>query len=365
MSELQVRKGDLATTRIVDTGGEDADAAGAAIGEGEILAWIDRFAFTANNITYGVVGDQLGYWRFFPSAGDDAEGWGLIPVWGFADVVRSNVADVPEGERLFGYFPPATHLVLTPTRIAPDRFVDGAAHRSELPAGYNLYRRVNAEPGYDRATDAERMLFWPLHVTSFCLWDALQDKAWYGAEQVIVVSASSKTSIGLAYGLDMDEAAPPAVAVTSGRNREFVEKLGLYEATVTYDALGDIDASRPAVIVDMSGNDSVLEKLDEHLGDNMKFCLRVGVTHRDEAGSGKRLERSSFFFAPSHIEKRMKDWGPAAFFEKSTEFVRSTSARSRDWLKIRPVEGLPGLQAIFDDVANGRIAADEGLIVEM
>lgn len=362
MTELQVRRDNLTTTRVVGTAGDIDEA---PLGDDEILAKVDRFAFTANNITYGVVGDQLGYWQFFPPAGGDTDGWGLIPVWGFADVVRSNVAEVPAGERLFGYFPPATHLVLKPTRISEARFIDGAAHRAKLPAGYNNYYRVGAEPGYDRAGDAERMLFFPLHVTSFCLWDALKSGNWYGAQQVIVVSASSKTSIGLAYGLDMDADAPPAVAVTSERNRGFVDKLGIYARTVSYDSLSDIDASIPGVIVDMSGNIDILNRLDEHLGGNMAHCIRVGVTHHDAAGGKLKLQRSSWFFAPGHIEQRIKDWGPGGFMQKSSEFIRATSARSRDWLKVTSIDGLGGLQAVFDDVANGRIAADEGLIVEL
>lgn len=27
---------------------------------------IERFTFTANNLTYYMVGDKLGYWQFFP-----------------------------------------------------------------------------------------------------------------------------------------------------------------------------------------------------------------------------------------------------------------------------------------------------------
>lgn len=362
MTELQVRRDELTTTRLVDAPGM-GDAM--PLESNEILAGIDCFAFTANNITYGVVGDQLGYWRFFPPSGDDTDGWGLIPVWGFADVVRSNVADIPVGDRLFGYFPPATHLKLTPRRISADSFIDGTPHRAELPAGYNHYRRVAAEPGYDRATDALRMLFFPLHVTAFCLCDALEMNNWYDAKQVIVVSASSKTSIGLAYGLDMNPEAPPAIAVTSERNRSFVDGLGLYAASVTYDSISDIDASIASVIVDMSGNDRALGDLDEHLGDNMRFCIRVGVTHRDAASGDAKLERSTWFFAPSHIEQRMQDWGPGGFQEKSTAFIQSTSARSQDWLKITPIDGLAGLEAAFSDVANGRVPADEGLIVRL
>ena len=362
MSELQVRRDELTKTRIVDS--PDSDD-GEKLADGQILLRIDQFAFTANNITYGVVGDQLGYWQFFPPAGESADGWGLIPVWGFADVVQSTCAEVPVGERLFGYFPPAEHLVLTPSRVRDESFFDATPHRAALPAAYNTYRRTAGEPGYDRSFDALRMLFFPLHVTSFCLWDAMQMNDWYDAQQVIIVSASSKTSIGLAYGLDMDAQAPPCIAVTSERNREFVEKLGLYAKTATYDNLQAIDPGVPSVIVDMSGNDATLNALGEHLGDNMRQCIRVGVTHRDAASGDASLPRSTWFFAPSHVEQRLKDWGPEGFMQKSTEFIQATSLRSGDWLKIRTIDGLAGLDVIFGDVANGNIAADEGLIVKL
>ena len=31
-----------------------------------VVIKIERFAFTANNLTYYMVGDKLGYWQFFP-----------------------------------------------------------------------------------------------------------------------------------------------------------------------------------------------------------------------------------------------------------------------------------------------------------
>ncbi|MEM1124445.1 MAG: DUF2855 family protein, partial [Bacteroidota bacterium] len=131
------------------------------IGKGEVLVKVDKFAYTANNITYAVAGDMLGYWQFFPAMGEKSEGYGVIPVWGFADVVESKAAGIPVGDRLFGYFPPASHLKMKPIRISDGRFVDGMEHRSQLPAGYNLYRRVNAEKHYSSTMDKERMLLFP------------------------------------------------------------------------------------------------------------------------------------------------------------------------------------------------------------
>src|SRR5450432_1735781 len=73
-----------------------------------LLVKVDRFAFTANNITYAVLGDQLKYWQLFPAPDD----FGNIPVWGFGEVIASKHPGVSEGERLFGYFPIATYLVI-------------------------------------------------------------------------------------------------------------------------------------------------------------------------------------------------------------------------------------------------------------
>ena len=174
MAEFQVRKDAFTESRIVET------AAAEAPGDGEVTLKIDRFGFTANNITYAAVGEMLGYWQFFPANGNNPEGWGVIPVWGFSVVVESNVEDIQIGERIFGYFPPATYLVVKPEKVSVATFIDSAAHRANLPVGYNTYRRVEAEPGYNTALDNERMLLWPLLITSFCLWDALQDKLTLG-----------------------------------------------------------------------------------------------------------------------------------------------------------------------------------------
>jgi hypothetical protein len=46
---------------------------------GQIRFRIERFALTANNVTYAIVGDMLGYWNFFPTK----DGWGRVPVMGW------------------------------------------------------------------------------------------------------------------------------------------------------------------------------------------------------------------------------------------------------------------------------------------
>ena len=174
MAEFQTNKNDITKSRLVESGNRAEDF---TLGEGEVLAKVERFSFTANNVTYGAVGEQIGYWEFFaPSlaADESADEWGIVPVWGFGEIVASNNPDIHIGERSYGYFPLANFLKMLPIRVSDTRFVDGAAHRSALPAVYNSYDRLGAQSGH-AAQDNLRALLNPLYGTSFCLVDALQE----------------------------------------------------------------------------------------------------------------------------------------------------------------------------------------------
>ncbi|MEM7290892.1 MAG: DUF2855 family protein, partial [Pseudomonadota bacterium] len=223
MKQFESRTDDFQETRIVER--EDRPD----LLPGQFIAKIDQFAFTANNITYAVFGERMSYWQFFPSIGNDTEQWGVIPVWGFADVVRSNSPEVAVGERLYGYFPPASETVLTVGKVTDSAVIEGSAHRAELPPAYNRYQRVLNEPSYDRAGDPYRALLAPLFITSFSLWDSMNEANFSGAKQIVILSASSKTSIGLAYALSKDESAPQVIGVTSPGNRDTTANLNFYD----------------------------------------------------------------------------------------------------------------------------------------
>ena len=354
ISNFEVRKNDLSKSRVTSS---DVPA----LHDGEVLVEVDRFALTANNVTYGIVGDKLGYWNFFPAE----SGWGIIPVWGFADVVDTKHADIKKGERLYGYFPMGTHLVIRPGNISENRFSDVSVHRAELSPVYNSYVRVNNESYYDEAMDNERMLLFPLYATSFCLSDFLKDNDCFSATQIIIPSASSKTAIGLAYALRADEVSQTCVGLTSPGNREQVESLGLYDVVAVYSALSDIDTTQASVIVDMSGNGAVLSELHELLGENMKFTSNVGLTHFDanEMGPGFIRERSAMFFAPAHIKKRTAEWGPGEFEKRAYRFWHEASLRSRDWLVVDQQKGMDALTSVFAELREGRVSPERGIVV--
>lgn len=356
--EMLISRSDLTQTRL-------APVTLTPLEPGEARMAVEQFGFSANNITYAVMGDRLRYWQFFPPQSEPSSGedWGLLPVWGFATVSESACEDLPVGARLFGYWPTATHLTIRPTHVNAHRVVDGSSHRADLARAYNAYRRMDTP---NPLMDQPMMLLSPLYITSWCLWDYLLDNDWFGAERVVIVSASSKTSIGLATALNLDPDARPATGLTSAANVEFVAGLGLYDSVADYDAVPDLPAV-PTVVVDMSGNAAVLSALYQHLGDALTYCINVGMTHWDEParGTGIPAERKEMFFAPGHLQKRAQEWGSSVLDQKTTGFMMQAGAKAQSWIHYEPHLGLEGLQTLFNDVASGKVEPDKGLVIKI
>jgi hypothetical protein len=341
--DLLVDRNDLRRTQLAPM---DPDA---PLADGEVLLEVESFALTANNVTYGAVGDRIGYWRFFPAP----EGMGRIPVWGFARVVRSKAADAPEGLRLFGYWPMSSHAVARFEK-RPAGYVEVSAHRAELPPTYNAYQA--AEPGAD---DDWRSLLRPLFMTSFLLDDQLSETP---LKTLVLSSASSKTAMGLAWlarrrGLKV-------IGLTSAAHVERLKGFGLYDAVFDYDHLSGLAAAGPAAYVDFAGRGAVTQAVHEALGEALEVSLGVGLTHWDAMAPPPTVSgpQPVFFFAPDRIRQRMRDWGPdaldARFAAALTAFVAANP-----WLKLKHHNGPQALQAIYSEVVEGRASPDEGQIV--
>ncbi len=329
----------------------------------QALLRVDTFAFTANNVTYASAGDLMSYWDFFPAQA----GWGRVPVWGFADVIATRQPGLVEGERLYGYFPMSTHLVVQPGAVTARGFVDASAHRSALPAVYNQYRRVANDADYDPAHEAQQMLLQPLFMTSLLLEDFISDSSCFGARTVVLSSASSKTAFGLAFLLARSSSDCAVIGLTSARNVPFVEGLGCYDTVITYDDVQSLRSDQPAVFVDMAGNGQVVSALHHHLRDNLKHSCQVGATHWERGKREPELPgpTPAFFFAPTRIQKRSKDWGPAALQERLggawQEFLEFTADR----IRLVYGRGESAVEQVYLDALEGRSRPDEGHLLSL
>jgi hypothetical protein len=354
--DFLVKRDDLHTCRI-----EDGDAP--SLEPGQALLRIDSFGLTTNNITYAVFGEAMSYWSFFPAD----EGWGRVPVWGFAEVEAPADTGLAEGARIFGYFPPSSHLVVRPERIGERGFVDATPHRAELPAAYNSYLLVEGSPLYERRFEDQQMLLWPLFFTSFLLDDFLGGEGLFGAGTAIVSSASSKTALGTAFLLSRREGVE-VVGLTSPGREGFVEGLEVYDRVVAYPDVGSLP-STPATYVDIAGDAGVRGAVHAHYGDKLRHSAVVGATHWDQL-AGDDAEplpgpRPEFFFAPDHVRRRSAEWGQEGLDARVADAWRPFVEWSTGWLEVVRGEGGEAVERAYLELLDGRAAPSAGHVLSL
>lgn len=350
---VEIQRNEIARTRTVDPPAEALEA-------GQARLRVDSFGLTTNNVTYAVFGDAMRYWDFFPT-GDPS--WGRVPVWGFAEVVESSAADCRPGERLYGYFPMGSELVIEPGRADERGVSDLAAHRRPMAGAYNRYVRCATDPVYDPAREAQQMLLFPLLFTSFVVDDFFADHGDFDAGAVVLSSASSKTAIGVAFLAH--RRGRRVIGLTSAANRDFVTALGIYDAVVEYDATADA-LTDDAVYVDIAGNADVRHAVHSALDARLAYSMTVGGTHWDHAADAPADAlpgpAPEFFFAPTQIAKRTADWGREELDRRMGEAWSAYSAWTDAWLRVRTAASADAVVEAWDELVAGRVDPRDGIV---
>jgi hypothetical protein len=348
----------------------------AELREGQIRLRIDRFAVTANNISYAGAGDMLGYWDFFPSS--DPSTWGRVPAVGYAEIIESRNPDLPVGGRYHGWFPMAETVTFTATATR-DGFRDDGDHRQAHAPIYRSYSRTDADPFHDDAPDGEdrHAVLRVLLLTGFLADEFFADSGgataegappFFGAEQVVVLSASSKTAIGFSQRAAKRDGLA-VVGLTSAGNADFVRSLGFYDTVVTYDEIDDADHGIPlvdSVVIDMAGNPNVLAAVHQHLGDRVKYSMMIGKSHHDAVPTGHAGAlpgaAPQFFFAPTALDRLVSGWGAAEYRRRTTEATHEFVEGSRAWMTIDERRGPDGPSSAWASVYGGEVGPDVGVV---
>ncbi len=315
---------------------------------------------TANNVTYAVLGEAFRYWEFFPTD----PGWGVVPLWGFAEIAESRVEGLPAGGRVYGYLPSGSHLVVRPGRVDERGFRETSDHRATLPSPYNTYALTTGDPAYEPGREDLQVLFRPLFWTSFMLADWLVDTGAMGAERIVLSSASSKTAYGAAH--ELQRQGRDVVGLTSPRNVGFTEGLGCYRAVLPYDAVGELPATVPTLYADLAGDASLTAALRDRLGPSLVHEVVVGVTHQEAAPAGTLTETGpGMFFAPDQMRKRIGDWGREELDRRFAEAWRSFAPAAQLWVDVVVGQGPEALEQVWREVQAGRTDARTGHVLAL
>lgn len=352
---LQINKSNLFQSKIneADTG---------SLEEGEILFKINKFALTTNNITYAVTGSQLNYWNFFPT---NEEGWGIIPSWGFAEVLESKADDIQIGEKVYGYFPMASHLKIKAGNINEHSISDITAHRQPMAAIYNTYNRLGMDIKHPAYIQDYMPIFRPLFATSFLNYEYLKSKDFFDANRVLITSASSKTGLGLAFMLYENKAVDhkKIIGLTSSKNVDFVKSTGFYDEVLSYDELPQRLEKTPTIIVDMAGNASLLSSIYSYLNEDLKFISKIGLTDWTAASAEEKIPVAKFFFAPTFAGIFFKQYGAKEANKMIVKKMFSFIENAKGWVSIEELTSFEGLEERYLEILKGEVDPSKGCLV--
>jgi hypothetical protein len=252
----------------------------------------------------------------------------------------------------------ARQLVVKPDRFKPHGFVDAAAHRAALPATYNEYQRIDRDASYDARRADQHLVLRPLFSLSYFLAEFLKEEDLFGARQLVISSASSKTAMGLAFLLARDKPeGVRLVGLTSAGNAAFVARAGHYDAVVGYDALDTLDDTVPSLFVDIAGDAKVRRAVHLQLKDRIRYSGRVGATHWESSEAEEQLPgaKPEWFFTPTHIVKRRAAWGAAVLRAHLAQAWQAFVDDTDRWLRISAGIGAAAIEAAYRDVLGGKV----------
>jgi Protein of unknown function (DUF2855) len=326
---------------------------------GEVRLDIEKFALTANNVSYARFGDgkNVPFWNAFPGPPE----LGRVPLWSFVRVTESRNADIPVGGRYFGYVPMASHHTVQ-AEVTPRGFMDTSPQRGFLHPWYLTFQCV----GEPDNLDDFRALMRPVFPASFNLASLVERQAALGAKSVIITSASCKTAIGMADELLERGADITTVAITSAVNKAFVESLGIYDEVATYDAIQSATVTSPAVFIDFTGAAKFRRAVYQYFAPSLSYGALIGFTHpgaEDMAPPGLPDPQPEPFFTPVVEDQAIAEGGADHYYSRYHESETRFLQRMASWLAIRHGQGPADLVDAFRCLLAGDQAPAVGRVL--
>ena len=212
--------------------------------------------------------------------------------------------------------------------------------------------------------DDRTAIFRGLFSTSFLLEDYLRENNFFDAQQVIITSASSKTSIALANCLQRFSDVK-VIGLTSAQNLSFVKDLGDYDEIIDYQNLDALNAQVKSAVVDMAGNPQIIADVHTRLKTKVMYSCSVGATHWSATRENISIPepRPEFFFAPSQLSKRSKEWGREELNRRIDESLALFIDSSQRWLTIQHAHGATEVAEVYSALVTGQIDPRLGNIV--
>jgi hypothetical protein len=245
-------------------------------------------------------------------------------------------------------------------------FSDVSAHREGLSPFYASFERIIHNPFYRAENEDFDILVRGLYTTSWLVDDFMADNQYFSASQYLITSASSKTSIALAFAIK-ERGELPSIGITSAANKLFVESLGCYQQVISYDEVSKIDGDVPSILVDMAGSQKTLTAIHKHFSEKLRYSCRVGVTHHEDQVVNDKLPGAKpiFFFAPTQLTKRTDEWGGRETMQQIGGSLLRYIEFCRSFMTVKHTKDKNQINTIYQAVLSGKADAAIGQVVSL
>jgi len=395
---------------------------------GGIKFEILKGSLTANNKFYVDFGDKQPF-NFFkcypidskrsslvsPSAVDSSnvDDYAHPCVWGIAQVSESHLENVEVGTKFRAMLPIGESVSFQSAWVDKEDDNKLIIDRPTTNPAYNVFVKLSQ----NEVTDDERyedlaLACFPGILTGFGLNYNLRNQNFYGADVVVVTSASSKVALALALYLrhnnDNEESAKGVkriIGYTSESNKEFCRRTGLYDEILGYDdALNTIDtsdedgATKKAVkyvIIDIAGRGNVYNRIIQEPNVEIVKLLAVGnasATPDNEStfasfSFGATIKMvfammnilpwfsswlnptQELYFIFNDISDLQSKWGlqklQTTMKEYERIFCKAATIPGKEWFSVRKCDNENSIQAAFHDIVQGTVPPSEAIILDV
>lgn len=170
--------------------------------DGHVRARTILIGLSSNNMGYATSGARFHWWDTFPVPADlpapynDQSLYGVVPCWGYAEVLESKIQDINVGRLIWGFWPSSelpVDLKLTPT-VVEGHYIERSEHRKEVMNLYQRYILAEANLSVDSLKDEK--IFEKLCYGTLAVWEGgyLLNKAVFGPPAVHPLGAGQWSS---------------------------------------------------------------------------------------------------------------------------------------------------------------------------
>ena len=374
----------------------------APLADGSVRVRSKLLSITLNNRTYALRGTLLKWWDTYPVPGhlpapyNNTEQWGIVPSWGYGQVVDSRNPEIPAGTLLFGFWPTSSlpvDLQLKPTDTS-GYFFEASKHRQTLMTLYNRYEAVIEQHAENlQAWNSAVMTVWSAgyFLAEYC-FPAGQSRpihpfggGWTERDAdltstvVVSLAASSKTARGLSWALSQRDVSNSPLAVLEATSvpetlhlsssKSFATKAVSYDDVNSEVITQWITKLRPQriLVADCGAPPGVVQRFhDTVMTSNSApstfhlICIGGG---RDVLSTTDPKARTDFLNTSALMDTAIASSGlDSVYGGRSAAFKEWLNPGAMGALELQWGSGVKGIDDAWEDMMGGRLPRNKALV---